>query len=49
MCLGILPAEIKKLVERRKAVKQLLKTAVAGSDEWTQLDIRFFNTCFKFE
>lgn len=37
---GILPTEIKRLVERRKQVKNLLKTAPVGSDLYIQYDIR---------
>lgn len=37
---GILPVEIKKLVERRKDVKSLLKKESPGSDKYLQYDIR---------
>ena len=37
---GILPVEIKKLVERRKDVKNILKKEVPGSDRYLQYDIR---------
>lgn len=37
---GILPTEIRTLVERRKQVKQLLKSVPVGSDLYLQYDIR---------
>ncbi|XP_065671533.1 DNA polymerase alpha catalytic subunit isoform X2 [Hydra vulgaris] len=37
---GVLPTELKRLVERRKQVKQLLKTAPQQSDLYLQYDIR---------
>ncbi|KAL5269166.1 hypothetical protein ACHWQZ_G002851 [Mnemiopsis leidyi] len=37
---GILPIEIRKLVERRKDVKSLLKKETPGSDKYLQYDIR---------
>ena len=37
---GILPVEIKKLVERRKDVKNILKKETPGSDKYLQYDIR---------
>eukprot|EP00116_Pleurobrachia_bachei_P000926 sb/3461188/ len=38
--MGILPVEIKKLVERRKDVKGLLKNVQPGTDKYQQYDIR---------
>uniref|UniRef100_A0A7M5XKP6 DNA polymerase n=1 Tax=Clytia hemisphaerica TaxID=252671 RepID=A0A7M5XKP6_9CNID len=37
---GILPTEIKRLVERRRQVKKLLKTVTEGSELYLQYDIR---------
>lgn len=37
---GILPTEIKRLVERRREVKKLLKTVSPGSELYLQYDIR---------
>lgn len=37
---GILPTEIKRLVERRRQVKKLLKTVSEGSELYLQYDIR---------
>ena len=37
---GILPTEIRKLVERRKEVKNLLKNETSGTDKYLQFDIR---------
>jgi len=37
---GVLPTEIKRLVDRRKAVKNLLRDAKVGSDQYMQYDIR---------
>nr|XP_039249931.1 DNA polymerase alpha catalytic subunit-like [Styela clava] len=37
---GILPTEIKKLVDRRRQVKQLMKNPSLSQDEYTQYNIR---------
>ena len=37
---GILPTEIKRLVERRKGVKALMKSEPSDSDLYLQYDIR---------
>ncbi|XP_031555098.1 DNA polymerase alpha catalytic subunit-like [Actinia tenebrosa] len=37
---GILPTEIRKLVERRRQVKSLMKTVGRDTDKYTQFDIR---------
>ena len=37
---GVLPREIRRLVESRRSVKQLLKTVEPGSDAYCQYDIR---------
>ncbi|XP_022788586.1 DNA polymerase alpha catalytic subunit-like isoform X3 [Stylophora pistillata] len=37
---GILPTEIRKLVERRKQVKGMMKTCARDSDQYLQYDIR---------
>ncbi|KAF1745190.1 hypothetical protein MXB_4337 [Myxobolus squamalis] len=37
---GVIPREIKKLVDRRKQVKSLIRTTDSGSPDYLQLDIR---------
>nr|XP_002123526.4 DNA polymerase alpha catalytic subunit [Ciona intestinalis] len=37
---GVLPTEIRKLVQRRRQVKQLMKTVTISKEQYTQYDIR---------